>query len=216
MIKIAMLCTMKLSKVTGFKTVSAAREALGRAEERFKLPRRLNKVVPRKGTSHEGVTRACKRVWSYHDRMFPRRCEHCIHFDYKRGQDSLHGRLADGEADMLNVTAQQHLMQDFAWDVDGVTVNVDTNQLGGCDVHDAYVLPTGTCVHFERTPGGALVPPEDRVETKAEEVTGWKPPVDPEEDATPTPEAVVYPDDSVVRPEAVGGERVQDGAKSDG
>lgn len=207
-----MLGTMRLPRLPRFKTVEAARESLGRIAEKAKVPRYLNKVVPREGTSHAGVTHVCKRIWAQHDRLFPRTCRYCMHFDFKRGQDSLHGRLADGEADMLNVTAQRHLIDDFQWDVDGKPADLDTRLLGACDVHEAYVLRTGVCVHFERVAGGALVAPEDRVETTPEQVTGWRPAVDPTDTAVAVPDPVSY-EPHVVRD---GHKGVEDVAKDRG
>jgi hypothetical protein len=188
---------MTLPKITDLKSVTAVREAVARVSERRGIPRRLNKVVPRDGTSHPGVTRVCKKIWSYHDKLFPRACEFCVHFDFKLGQDSLAGRSVESEEEAANLTAQRHLLRDYTWDVDGREVTMEPDDLGGCTVHEAYVARNSACEHFERTRGGALVPLEQRVETEPEQVTGWKRAVDPEQDEVEAPEPVAYPEGEV-------------------
>lgn len=185
---------MSRLKLSRFESLVTVREALARLEERRKVPQRLNRFVPRDGTSNPDVTRVCEKVWSYHDRLFPRRCEFCCHFDFKLGQDSLNGRTVESEEEAANLTAQRHLFEDYVWDVDGGEVTVRPEDLGGCTVHEAYVAREMCgCEHFERTPGGALVPLEARKTTTPEELTGWKAPADVQDDVE-VPAAVVYPE----------------------
>jgi hypothetical protein len=99
----------------------------------------------------------------------------------------------ENEQEAVNLTAQQHLLRDYVWDVEGREVTMDPESLGGCNVHEAYVTQAGVCEHFERIHGGALVPPEQRVIPKPEEVTGWHAAVNPLHDGVEVPEAVVYP-----------------------
>lgn len=208
---------MALPKIPRINSVAEAREALARFTERRRIPQRLNVVIPRKGTSHAKIARLCKRFWDYHDWLFPRQCRYCMHFDYVHGQESIHGKQAADEADIANVTAQRHLIEDYTWDVDGRDVQIAVEDLGGCDVHNSYVIRQGTCPHFERTAGGALVPPEQRVETEPEDIKGWKPPVDPTSKAQEDieiPAAVAYPEDLDDYPD-YGGEGVQGGTDSE-
>lgn len=145
--------------------------------EKHRFPHFLNRLFPRGGESKLG-----RWVWGRHDIIFPRRCSVCLHYDFEHGQQSIGGQLVESEDEAANLIAQQHLMHDYVWDVDGEEVRVDLAELGACKVHDSYVLPGGSCGQFERSAGGALDPEPGGERDAAPEaggLAGWNPARDP-------------------------------------